>query len=525
MKRTLLILVILLAATLLLLPACEKIEEYVPESIEKILPGEEKTEGAALEIDTIIMSVEVGKTGVIAVKAINDDGEKDTVSIEKSNNNIQATVKEDGSITVKGAKLGQTKLTISSGSGLKKSVTVRVDDPKALIVDGLAIRFTDKFEWIWDDRGSGGAYDGGYWKPIPPEGYYALGSFGLNKYGDPNGNTAVIVVKELDSSGALAAPTDYERIWIDSGSGANRDGSFWKPIAPEGYVALGVVAFGGWGNKPSSDAIRCVRKEFTANAKIGNMVWIDRETGADVDFGSWEVAPPDAPNAPGKAYLKPGTFVAHTSHGAPSSHPALNVLNVKLPVLTDMSDANYAPRLNSYDEPPENTDSYLAKVIAVPFTLIVDNANSLSWKVNNSPIYRIRWEEYYKNQFFYNNRDGSSPIKHTVKDTVGISKTESETYSHNVGISISSEFGCELIGGSVTVELSYEFGYETTTEFSAFEEHEVSREVEIPAKKTGCLWQKTTKFSLMRNSNNWEDVAGGSKEITIDSFVKGEYPH
>jgi len=52
---------------------------------------------------------------------------------------------------------------------------------------------------------------------------------------------------------------------------------------------------------------------------------------------------------------------------------------------------------------------------------------------------------------------------------------------------MSSEFRCALIGGSVTVELSYEFGYESTTELSAFEEHEVSREVIIPANKAGCL--------------------------------------
>ena len=50
-------------------------------------------------------------------------------------------------------------------------------------------------------------------------------------------------------------------------------------------------------------------------------------------------------------------------------------------------------------------------------------------------------------------------------------------------------------------------------------------EVVIPAKTASCLWQKATKFTLMRNNNNWEDVAGSVNEITVDSFVKGEYPH
>ena len=481
--------------------------------------------GATLEVDTKIISVVIGETGVIRVATSKDDGSKDTITVEPSNNHVNAIIAADGSINVVGSSLGETKLAIKSGSGLDKSVLVRVYDPMSLVFNGLAITFTDKFEFVWNDKGSGGDQDGGFWKPVPPAGYYALGSLGCSNYNDPNGNKAVIVVKEVDSSGALAAPVDYERIWKDSGSGANLDGSFWNPVAPEGYVALGVVAMAGHSNKPSLDAIRCVRADLTANAKIGNRVWQDKGTGADVDFGSWEVAPPDAPNTPGMAYLTPGTFVGVTSHSAPPSHSALNLLNIKLPLVTDMSDANYAPRLNSYDEPPANTDSYLAKVIAVPFTLIVDKSYDLHWKVNNSPIYRIRREEYYNNQFFYNNRDGSSPITHTVTDTVGISKTESETYSHTVGISISAESGCKLIGGSVTVELSYEFGYESTTELSSFEEHEVSREIEISANTAGCLWQKATRFTLMRNNNNWEDVAGSVNEITIDSFVKGEYPH
>ena len=489
------------------------------------LTVKEKPEGKpTLEIDTIIMSVEVGKTGVIQVAASKGDGSKDTIRVEPSNDHVSAIIAADGSINVVGSSLGAAELMVKSGSGLTKSVTVRVDDPMALVFNGLAITFTDAFEFMWNDKGSGGSQDGGFWEPVPPAGYYALGSLGQPNYDNPNGNVAVIVVKETDSSGALAAPVDYQRIWNDSSSGADLDGSFWNPVAPEGYVAMGVVAMAGYG-KPSLDAIRCVRADLTANAKIGNRVWQDVGTGADVDFGSWEVAPPDAPNARGMAYLKPGTFIGVTSHSVPSSHSALNVLNVKLPVITDMSDANYAPRLNSYDEPSPSTDSYLAKVVAVPFTLIVDEAYDIHWKVTNSPIYKIRREEYYKNQFFYNNRDGSSPYTRTVTDTIGISKTESETYSHKVGISISSEFGCALIGGSVTVELSYEFGYESTTELSAFEEHEVSREVIVPANKAGCLWQKTTKFTLMRNNNNWEDVAGSVNEITIDSFVKGEYPH
>jgi hypothetical protein len=163
-------------------------------------------------------------------------------------------------------------------------------------------------------------------------------------------------------------------------------------------------------------------------------------------------------------------------------------------------------------------------MIDVPFPLVVDTAHDLSWKVTNSPIYRIRREEYYNDQYFYNNRYGSTPITHTVTSTVGISETDSETYRVTVGIKISATSGCSLIGGDVTVELSFEFGYETSSSTTVFQEKSVSQEVIIAPHTAGCLWEKATRFTLARYNGGWEDVAGSAKEISIESFVKGEYP-
>jgi hypothetical protein len=91
----------------------------------------------------------------------------------------------------------------------------------------------------------------------------------------------------------------------------------------------------------------------------------------------------------------------------------MNVLNVHLPLVVD--------------EPEDYTESYLSKVIAVPFPLVYDASYTLQ---------------------------GSSPIVHTVTTTTGISETDSTSYSHSVGLSITAEGGCELIGGSVSVTVS-----------------------------------------------------------------------
>jgi hypothetical protein len=336
---------------------------------------------------------------------------------------------------------------------------------------------------------------------------------------------AAIVVKEVDGSGALEAPTGFTKIWDDTGSGAGANGSFWLPVAPDGYRALGVVAMAGHNTAPSTDDVRCVRSDLVVPAKAGGAIWVYQIFGPI--FGSWQVEEPDVPNAPGKAYLKAGTFVALAGAGSnvpPATHDALYVLNLRLPVVTDMNDSTFVPTLESYNDPPAFTDTHLSREVAVPFPLVVDTAHDLAWKVANSPIYRIRREDYFNKQYFYNNSAGSTPITHTVTNTVGLSETESDTYWATVGLKISSSSGCDLIGGSVEVELSFEFGYETTSSLTVFQERSVSQEVIIAPHTAGCLWQKATQFALMRNNGGWEDVAGGAVQIDVDSFVKGEHP-
>jgi VPS62-like protein/insecticidal crystal toxin P42 protein len=472
------------------------------------------------------VSVEVGETVVIPVEVPTSGGQTDTLTVSCPQGCVDTIVGDD-TVSITGTELGERSLTIESSSGSSDTLTVRVYDPKALMTGGLALTYVDQFEWRWNDSGSGYGQDGEFYHPLPPAGYYALGSIGQNFYGDPSGERAAIVVKAVDGSDALAAPTGYTRIWEDSGSDANSDGSFWLPEAPSGYRALGVVAMPGHDDAPSLDDVRCVREDLVVEAKADGDIWVYTSLGIIEIFGSWQVEPPDTPNSPGKAYLDAGTFVALAGVGSstpPVLNPALYMLNLELPVVTDLKDTGFAPVLESYDEPPAYTDTYLGRAVAVPFVLVNDGDLDLHWRVTNSPVYRLQREDSYELMYFYDNHSGSTPITHIVTSTVGISQTDSESYSHTVGMSISSTSGCSVIGGTVTVELSYEFGYETTSSYTAFEEQSVSQEVIIARRTAGCLWQKATRFALLRNHNGWTEVAGGDVRMGVDSFVKGEHP-
>lgn len=80
-------------------------------------------------------------------------------------------------------------------------------------------------------------------------------------------------------------------MWKDEKSGAAKDGSFWRPIPPNGYVALGDVAQSKW-SAPSVNDVWCVRADLAKQGSFGsNSIWDDKESGAKTDVSIWEVRP------------------------------------------------------------------------------------------------------------------------------------------------------------------------------------------------------------------------------------------
>jgi Vacuolar protein sorting-associated protein 62 len=190
----------------------------------------------------------------------------------------------------------------------------------------IEMKFVSEYQLKYWDKGSGADHDGAFYQPVVPEGYYPLGSYGQGNYGAPLG--PIFVAREL-VLGALAAPVDYAWIWDDSGSGADMDGSFWRPIPAGGYTCLGDVAQTGWG-KPNLDAIRCVRSDLVVPAEPStDWIWIDQGSGADDDFGAWRIIP-SVDNA---IFL--GTFIGN-SHWSPPG----------IPLFTLRSDAIVMPAIS-----------------------------------------------------------------------------------------------------------------------------------------------------------------------------------
>ncbi len=390
---------------------------------------------------------------------------------------------------------------------------------KELNCGDLAIQFTNQFEFAWNDQGSEGSFDGSYYRPIAPSDYYPLGYYGQSNYNQAKG--VVIVVKEL-ISGALARPVDYEIVWQDSGSGAGMDVTFWRPIPPNGYVALGLVVIGNYDDKPSFDQVRCVRQDLVVPGVAGKQVWIDKDTGAGSDFGSWEIDAPPITGYEDYAYIAPGTFFGVNSHERPNNNPVLNCLKVVLPFEKRVP-TSQPPSLTSLQEPPETTSFELANSVWTPYFAVEDKFYDDEWKIANSPFYLLEREEYYTRQWhYYNNSDSSDSKQVEVK--VGISQTDSKTFSQQTGISISSEASAGIEGiasAKISTTFSFQMGFETSSSFTSLKETTITDTYNIPPHKAVALWTKTNRFTLKRANGS---IVGNSWAVQTNSTVKDQFP-
>ncbi|CAN7311420.1 Vps62-related protein [Pseudoduganella sp. LjRoot289] len=366
----------------------------------------------------------------------------------------------------------------------------------------LQLAFTSSFEKRWDDGGSGADNDVAFYHPIPPEGYYALGSVSMSNAEDPNGKYAAICVRagaDVGGKAPLAVPLGYGYIWDDSGSGADDDGSCWRPIPPDGYVALGDVFVLGH-DAPSGVQVMCVAAELVGEGKVGRQVWNDGGSGADRDFSSWQIDVSSAYYDTADGFFAANTFVGVDTHDNPGLAPVVNVLRLPLP--TYMGGDSAKPTLESRATPFPTTNPTIDRVVTVPFTAIIDNDKSFEWKMQNSPFYEIRRAVCYELIIFEDNNTGADQTKRR-SIVVGVTTEQSQTFSITTGIKVSYESGVEAGGFSskVGVEISLELGYSTTTGISVLRSAQDDAELLIPAGKAAAVWLEKHSLRVYRANN------------------------
>eukprot|EP01137_Pigoraptor_chileana_P000664 Opistho-2@37176 len=193
-----------------------------------------------------------------------------------------------------------------------------------MMAASIVTDFVTQYEKIWDDSGTGAVpVDVTIFRPVPPDGFYILGDYAQRGRLDaPTLHRVLCVRQEATKSHSpiplLLPPVDYVKVWEDIGSKPKFGPcSIWKPIPPEGYVAIGHIAHAGY-DKPAVPTHRCVHMSIAVAGRAvyepdGIFIWCDRDSRAKFgDVSLWSVSPTDIRGVSvhtwvaSSTYLKPG---------------------------------------------------------------------------------------------------------------------------------------------------------------------------------------------------------------------------
>jgi hypothetical protein len=150
------------------------------------------------------------------------------------------------------------------------------------IIDELSYRL-DKKESCdlikrWSDSGSGADRDGNFYIPAVENNVYIIGGFGAQSRNKSNCVTTVSIPANnpADAPVLLVTPIDWKMIWNDEGSGADKDGSMWEAISPDGnnYRCIGTVPQAKH-KKPDVPNYRCVHNSLTEKIVSNELIWSD----------------------------------------------------------------------------------------------------------------------------------------------------------------------------------------------------------------------------------------------------------
>ena len=468
-----------------------------------------------------------GQSETIEVQALTDKGNNAAFTIETEGDCVSVSSTEDSITVFAGTELCEQKITVKSGSAEEKTITVNVYDPMVMdIGDGLLIRYVNTYSYQWDDRGTGGKNDVAFWHPVTDveNDWHPLGSLVVTIYDDVNavGYFPMIVVKDSKNTGLLAAPTNYELVWNDSGSGKhNGNGSVWKALCPEGFVSFGVVTNGTW-DKPPLEAIRCVKKEYTTSASIGQWIYNDENTGAAKYLSIWEIDYPAYTVSPdGRAGLLTGANI-----GCPDWKIELcdlklaNLLLVPLPVFSH-SENMLPPKLTGY-EPLKPSPRYFSS-LRVPFTLIPSeykDASPARVKINieKSPFYYVQREETYMPVNIVNNTQNPNSAEYKYAITTGFEESESKKFSQEVGIEVTAKGECSFLGsgGGWEVKVSTKFGWERSVARTYRQATSRDFTFTVPAHTYAEIVQVTSQFRAIPMTDS---ILPQSEPFDIDSNI------
>jgi len=425
-----------------------------------------------------------------------------------------ATTVGSATVQVTGVAVGACTVTIRSAGGAEMELPVEVYDPSVLDNGELVLTYTSQFVEVGEEIILGGAT---FHQPVPRDGFVAFGTAIVDRSrGEQVANKVAFVVKAKNAT-AMVPTHAYEFVRRISHI------SYYRPLCPPGYKALGWAANVPEPAAASSLATACIRDDLTTLGRNSRPIGVGFGSGANA-VAWWGVDPPEDP-ALSNVHLAPGTFAV----GFPAPAETASVLSVKLPVVADVPRRTWRPRLTSSLCPPPGweTRPVLTKTLLVPFTHIVGPAGvSAPTRAATSPFYRLeRFVNFRMVACRYNDTSLQQPASFTF--TRGITRTETDSFEVRTGIEVSYEAGVtlkDLFNAGVTTKLSLEFGYTRATEVAELEQSEGTFSFDAVPQATTAIFQDNTVFRVYRHAGDRTELVSATPGLNGMSFVVTQHP-
>jgi hypothetical protein len=365
--------------------------------------------------------------------------------------------------------------------------TIKTNDLEILLV-------TD-YVHVYSDYGTGAGMDLSIWKQKLENGFYSLGHYAQVGYAAPQAVT--IMVKGL-TNGSIAQPTSFTRFYTDAGTGGNQDLALWIPVAPSGYMALGLVATNG--GQPSAAEVVCVRSDLVTLAMAGSQIWNDAGSGGNQDLALWRINPPSFPKDSKYSYITSGSFCGQASRAKPQNSNVTYALKVLIPA-DEKKVTPQRPQLSGMNKPAEKTDLVLTSISKLPCVSINDAVyvGNAARQVRETPGYRLERYDYYQLQDF-NTSTSPNEGKMTFEMTTGMTTSHEKSIQQTFGTSATATAGVEsgIYSASVSITVSYALSQSESISESEMKERTATKEFTVPAKGAGALYNLCHQYVLKR---------------------------
>lgn len=144
-----------------------------------------------------------------------------------------------------------------------------------------------EFEKVWDDSGSGADKNLAVWRPTVVPGYAPIGDIASD---DDNGvDDAQRVLFVRDDPAYSAMPTNYKPVWSSDGYNLKKPIAFWEAVCPDKYKSMGHLASE---DVPDQDSMRCVHESVLEATDLKNEIWNSedaKKTEGSKDVSVWNV--------------------------------------------------------------------------------------------------------------------------------------------------------------------------------------------------------------------------------------------